>query len=62
MVAEHPKDNLMETVVTYIQSCGDVNQVYFCSYTPNKGAALDGWAFNVDDELTTLDLFLTNLT
>ena len=59
LVAEHPKDNLMETVVTYIQSCGDVNQVYFCSYTPNKGAALDGWAFNVDDELTTLDLFLT---
>lgn len=23
-----------------------------------KGAALDGWALNVDDELTTIDLFL----
>lgn len=58
LVAEHPKDDLMETVVNYIQSCGDVNQVYFCSYIPKKGAALDGWALNVDDELTTIDLFL----
>ena len=59
LVAEHPKDMLMATVVKYIQGCGDINQVYFCSYNSMRGVALDGWGFSADEDMTTIDLFLT---
>lgn len=59
LVAEHPKDVLMATVVKYIQGCGDINQVYFCSYNSTRGVALDGWGFNADEDMTSIDLFLT---
>ena len=59
MMSDSPKDLLTEMIVGYIQGCGDVNQVNICSYKTSNGVALDGWGFNGDDELTTIDLFLT---
>lgn len=59
MMSERPEDDLTEIVTGYIQGVGDVNQVNFCSYRAKNGVALDAWGFNGDDELTTIDLFLT---
>lgn len=59
MMSDYPKDNLTKIIVGYIQGCGDVNQVNICSYNGNNGVALDGWGFNGDEDLTTIDLFLT---
>lgn len=59
MMSDNPKDTLTEMIIGYIQGCGDVNQVNICSYKAKNGVALDGWGFNGDEELTTIDLFLT---
>ena len=59
LMAENPKDDLTQIIVGYIQGCGDVNQVNICSYKSKNGVALDGWGFNGDEDLTTIDLFLT---
>lgn len=59
IMSDHPKDELAKIIVGYIQACGDVNQVNLCSYKGKNGVALDGWGFNGDEDLTTIDLFLT---
>jgi len=58
-MSEDPRDELTETIVGYIQGLGDVNQVNLYSYDNGNGVALDGWAFNDNDDLISLDLFLT---
>lgn len=57
--ADNPKDELTNIVVGYIQAMGDVDQVNVCSYDNGSGVALDGWAFNGDEDMTSIDLFLT---
>ena len=56
LMADNPKDDLTQIIVGYIQGCGDVNQVNICSYKSKNGVALDGWGFNGDEDLTTIDL------
>lgn len=58
-MADSPKDLLTETVVGYIQGMGDVDNVNICSYDNGSGVALDGWGFNGDEDMTSIDLFLT---
>lgn len=59
LMADNPKDNLTQIVIGYVQGCGDVNHVNICSYKSKNGVALDGWSFSGDEDLTTIDLFLT---
>ena len=59
LFSDNPKDLLTEMIVGYVQGVGDVNQVNICSYRARNGVALDAWGFNGDDEITTIDLFLT---
>ena len=61
LMADNPKDVLTQIIVGYIQGCGDVNQVNICSYKSKNGVALDGWGFNGDEDLTTIDLFLAEM-
>ncbi len=58
-MSNHPKDELTNIVVQYIQGVGDVNQVNICSFEGKNGVALDGWGFSGDEDTTTIDLFLT---
>ena len=58
-MAESPKDELTHLVVGYIQAMGDVDQVNICSYDNGNGVALDGWGFNGDEDMTSIDLFLS---
>lgn len=58
-MADDAKDELTNIVIGYIQGVGDVNQVNLCSYCAKNGIALDGWGVNADDDMTTIDLFLT---
>ena len=58
-MAENPKDELTQLVVGYIQAMGDVDQVNICSYDNGNGVALDGWGFNGDEDLVSIDLFLS---
>lgn len=58
-MAENPKDLLTEMIIGYIQGVGDVNQVNICSYRAKNGVALDAWGFNGDEDMTTVDMFLT---
>ncbi len=58
-MADSPKDELTELVVGYIQAMGDVDQVNLCSYDNGNGVALDGWGFNGDEDLVSIDLFLS---
>ncbi len=57
-MADSPRDELLDMFVQYIQGSGDINQVTPCSYHGGRGVALDGWGFNGDDDITTIDLFL----
>lgn len=59
LMADNPKDNLTQIIIGYVQGCGDVNHVNICSYKSKNGVALDGWSFSGDEDLTTIDLFLT---
>lgn len=58
-MAENPKDELTQLVIGYIQAMGDVDQVNICSYDSGNGVALDGWGLNGDEDLTSIDLFLS---
>ena len=58
-MADDPKDQLTQLVVGYIQAMGDVDQVNICSYDNGNGVALDGWGFNGDEDLVSIDLFLS---
>lgn len=58
-IADNPKDELTRMVVGYIQAMGDVDQVNICSYDNGNGVALDGWGFNGDEDLVSIDLFLS---
>lgn len=58
-MADSPKDELTQLVVGYIQAMGDVDQVNLCSYDNGNGVALDGWGFNGDEDLVSIDLFLS---
>lgn len=57
-IADSPKDELTQLVVGYIQAMGDNDQVNLCSYDNGNGVALDGWGFNGDEDLVSIDLFL----
>ena len=59
MMADSPKDQLTEMIIGYIQGVGDVNQVNICSYRAKNGVAIDAWGFNGDEDMITIDLFLT---
>lgn len=58
-MADSPKDELTQLVVGYIQAMGDVDLVNLCSYDNGSGVALDGWGFNGDEDLVSIDLFLS---
>ena len=58
-MSDSPKDELTQLVVGYIQAMGDVDQVNLCSYDNGNGVALDGWGFNGDEDLVSIDLFLS---
>lgn len=58
-MSDNPKDQLTQLVVGYIQAMGDINQVNICSYDNGNGVALDGWGFNGDEDLVSIDLFLS---
>ena len=58
-MSDNPKDELTQLVVGYIQAMGDVDQVNLCSYDNGNGVALDGWGFNGDEDLVSIDLFLS---
>ena len=60
MMADSPQDELTEMIVGYVQGAGDVNQVNICSYRAKNGVGIDAWGFNGDEDLTTIDLFLTH--
>lgn len=57
-MSSDPKYELMNTIIGYIQGIGDVDQVEICEFDNGNGIALDGWAFNCDEDLTSIDLFL----
>ena len=59
LMADNPKDDLTQIIIGYVQGCGDVNHVNICSYKSKNGVALDGWSFSGDEDITTIDLFLT---
>ena len=58
-MSDNPKDELTSIIIGYIQGMGDVDQVNICSYDNGSGVALDGWDFNGDEDMTSIDLFLT---
>ena len=58
-MADSPKDLLTDTIIGYIQGMGDVDNVNICSYNNGVGVALDGWGFNGDEDMTSIDLFLS---
>ncbi len=60
MLSDDPKSQFTDIAIEYIQGAGDVNQVNRCEYYSKSGVAIDAWGFNGDDELVTIDLFLTN--
>lgn len=60
LLSDDPKSQFTDIAIEYIQGAGDVNQVSRCEYYSKSGVAIDAWGFNGDDELTTIDLFLTN--
>ena len=59
MMADRPQDELTEMIIGYIQGAGDVNQVEICSYRARNGVGIDAWGFSGDEDMTTVDLFLT---
>ena len=59
LMSDNPQDELTEMIIGYIQGAGDVNQVNICSYRAKNGVGIDAWGFSGDEDLTTVDLFLT---
>lgn len=59
--SEDPKTALTEMMVEYIQNVGDVNEVNYCCYNSGSGEAIDAWGYSGDEDLMSVDLFLTIL-
>ena len=59
--SEEPKMALTEMMVEYIQNVGDVNEVNYCSYNSGCGEAIDAWGYSGDEDMMSIDLFLTVL-
>lgn len=59
--SEDPKTALTEMMVEYIQNVGDVNEVNYCCYNSGSGEAIDAWGYSGDEDLMSIDLFLTIL-
>lgn len=59
--SEDPKQALTEMMVEYIQNVGDVNEVNYCSFNSGNGEAIDAWGYSGDEDLTSVDFFLTVL-
>ena len=59
-MSEDPKTELEDLVIEYIQGSGDVDEVNRASYiNGNNAIAIDGWSFKGDEDLTSIDLFIT---
>lgn len=61
LASEDPRKALTEMMVEYIQNVGDVSEVNYCSYNTGQGEAIDAWAYSGDEDLVSIDLFLTVL-
>lgn len=59
--SEDPRTALTEMMVEYIQNVGDVSEVNYCSYNTGLGEAIDAWGYSGDEDLVSIDLFLTVL-
>jgi hypothetical protein len=59
LMADSPKDEFTKLMVEYVQSAGDVNQVNLSSYRSGNGVGIDGWSYSGDEDMSTVDLFLT---
>lgn len=59
--SEEPKQALTEMMVEYIQNVGDVNEVNYCSFNTGNGEAIDAWGYSGDEDMMSIDLFLTVL-
>lgn len=59
--SEDPRTALTEMMVEYIQNVGDVSEVNYCSYNTGAGEAIDAWGYSGDEDLVSIDLFLTVL-
>lgn len=59
MMSEDPKAELANLVIEYIQGSGDVDDVNQVSFNKGNTVAMDGWSFKGDEDLTSIDLFLT---
>lgn len=59
--SEDPRNALTEMMVEYIQNVGDVSEVNYCSYNTGAGEAIDAWGYSGDEDLVSIDLFLTVL-
>ena len=57
--SEEPKQALTEMMVEYIQNVGDVNEVNYCSFNTGNGEAIDAWGYSGDEDMMSVDLFLT---
>lgn len=60
-LTEEPKQTLTEMMVEYIQNVGDVNEVNYCSFNTGNGEAIDAWGYSGDEDMMSVDLFLTVL-
>lgn len=58
---EEPKQALTDMMIGYIQNVGDVNEVNLCSFNSGNGEAIDAWGYSGDEDITSIDLFLTVL-
>ena len=58
---DEPKQALTEMMVEYIQNVGDVNEVNYCSFNTGNGEAIDAWGYSGDEDMMSVDLFLTIL-
>ena len=59
--SEEPKQALTEMMAEYIQNVGDVNEVNYCSFNTGNGEAIDAWGYSGDEDMMSVDLFLTIL-
>lgn len=57
--AFNPQDILSDFVFDLIRRSGEADTIEKCSYNSNNGVAIDGWSFNGDEDLTTIDFFIT---
>lgn len=58
-MSDDPRSELTNLAIDYIQGSGDVDEVSQVSYNKANSVAIDGWSFKGDEDLTSIDLFLT---